>query len=68
MQALGACRGEFIEAEGEGQITVKAYVPVAETIGKTPFATVLTQKTNGKASANYTFDHWATMGTDPLNI
>jgi len=69
MQALGACRGEFIEAEQQGsQINVKAYVPIAETIGKTPFATVLTQKTNGKASANYGFDHWDTMGSDPLNI
>jgi elongation factor 2 len=69
MQALGACRGEFIEAEPNGsQVNVKAYVPIAETIGKTPFTTVLTQKTNGKASANYSFDHWQTMGSDPLNI
>jgi len=68
MQALGACRGEFVQAEGEGQITVEAYVPIAETIGKTPFATVLTQKTNGKASASYSFSHWSTMGSDPLNI
>merc|ERR1719409_112247 len=67
MQALGACRGEFQSSESAGsQITVSAFVPIAETIGSTPFATVLTQKTNGKASANYAFDHWDTMGADPL--
>jgi len=69
MQALGACRGEFISSEQAGsQIVVAAFVPIAETIGRTPFATVLTQKTNGKASANYAFDHWQTMGSDPLNL
>merc|ERR1719146_547355 len=51
MQALGACRGDFISSEQAGsQIVVAAFVPIAETIGRTPFATVLTQKTNGKAS------------------
>jgi elongation factor 2 len=69
MQALGACRGEFISCEEAGsQITVLAFVPISETIGKTPFATVLTQKTSGKASANYSFDHWETMGADPLDM
>jgi len=69
MQALGACRGEFISCEEmAGQITVQAFVPIAETIGSTPFATVLTQKTNGKAAANYSFDHWETMNADPMEF
>jgi len=69
MQALGACRGEFISCEQTGnQISVLAYVPIAETIGATPFATVLMQKTNGKASANYAFDHWETQNADPLDF
>merc|ERR1719424_2318011 len=69
MQALGACRGEFISCEQTGnQISVLAYVPIAETIGASPFATVLMQKTNGKASANYAFDHWETQNADPLDF
>jgi len=68
MQALGVCRGELVIAEeiGMGRVSVQAYVPIAETIGSTPFASVLTQKTNGKASVSYTFDHWETMQSDPL--
>jgi len=69
MQALGACRGEFVESEDQGgNVVIKAYVPIAETIGKMPFATVLSQKTNGKAFANYAFDHWSTMPSDPLKL
>jgi len=65
--ALGACRGELNETEeSAGRINVSAFIPIAETIGKTPFATVLTQKTNGQASVNYAFDHWQTMEADPL--
>lgn len=64
MQALGACRGEFQSCENGNYL---AYVPIAETIGRTPFATVLTQKTNGKAVANYCFDHWEPINSDPLN-
>lgn len=65
MQALGACRGEFQQIiEGVGY---QAFVPIAETIGRTPFATVLTQKTNGKAVANYSFDHWDIINSDPLD-
>merc|ERR1719281_2044050 len=67
MQALGACRGELQLSEDSGdQLAVTAYVPIAETIGNTPFATVLSQKTNGKAAASYAFDHWETMPSDPL--
>jgi elongation factor 2 len=69
MQALGACRGEFVESEDQGgNVVIKAYVPIAETIGKMPFASVLSQKTNGKAFANYAFDHWQTMPSDPLKL
>ena len=38
---------------------MRRYVPIAETIGATPFATTLTQKTNGKAFVSYAFDHWS---------
>jgi len=65
MQALGACRGEFVQTlDG----ITEAYVPIAETIGKTPFSTVLTQKTNGKAVSNFSFDHWEALNGDPLDF
>merc|ERR1712098_583571 len=67
MGALGACRGELVVSEEVGdRLNVTAYVPIAETIGNTPFATVLTQKTNGKAFVSYAFDHWEVMPSDPL--
>jgi len=70
MSALGACRGEFLEVTDPqgGQIVLTAYVPIAETIGSKPFATVLTEKTNGKGVPTYAFDHWDTMKADPLDI
>lgn len=67
LQALNGCRGELISSEEQGSsISFQVYVPVSETIGQTPFATVLSQKTNGKAIATYEFDHWETMPSDPL--
>lgn len=67
MQALGACRGELVLSEDQGdQLSVTAHVPISETIGNTPFATVLSQKTNGKAFVSYAFDHWSTMPSDPM--
>merc|ERR1712216_1031544 len=67
MQALGACRGELVLSEDSGdQLSVQAYVPIAETIGNTPFATVLSQKTNGKAFVAYALDHWENMSSDPM--
>lgn len=68
MQALGTCRGELVVSEDlpGGRCSVQAYVPIAETIGNTPFATVLSQKTSGKAAASYAFDHWEVMPSDPL--
>merc|ERR1711964_287874 len=67
MQALGACRGELVVSEDVGdRVNVQAYVPIAETIGNMPFATVLTQKTSGKAFVSFAFDHWEVMSSDPL--
>ena len=69
MQALGACRGEMQSTEEKGtRVQVEAFIPIAETIGSTPFATVLTQKTNGKAVVSYKFDHWENVPSDPLDI
>merc|ERR1719152_297441 len=69
MQALGTCRGELVVSEDlpGGRVSVQAFVPIAETIGDTPFATVLSQKTSGKAAANYAFDHWENIPSDPLH-
>jgi elongation factor 2 len=68
MQALGSCRGELKESVDlpGGRVAVEAYVPIAETLGATPFATVLSQKTSGKAAASYAFDHWEIMPSNPL--
>jgi elongation factor 2 len=68
MQALGSCRSELKESQDlpGGRVNVEAYVPIAETLGNTPFATVLSQKTSGKAAASYAFDHWETMPSNPL--
>merc|ERR1719440_2420262 len=69
MQALGACRGELVVSEEHGsRVNVEAFVPIAETIGNSPFATVLSQKTNGKAAVSYSFDHWEAMPSDPLKV
>jgi len=69
MQALGACRGELVVSEEQGsRVLVEAFVPIAETIGNTPFATILSQKTNGKAAVSYAFDHWEAMPSDPLKV
>jgi len=70
MQALGSCRGELVVSEevGGGRVNVEAYVPISETIGATPFATVLSQKTSGKAFVSFRFDHWDTMPSDPLSF
>jgi len=69
MQALGSSRGELVVSEEVGdRLNVSAYVPISETIGNTPFATTLTQKTNGKAFVSYAFDHWEIMPSDPMNV
>jgi elongation factor 2 len=67
MQALGACRGELVLSQDSGDaLSVQAYVPIAETIGNMPFATVLSQKTNGKAFVSFAFDHWEIVPADPM--
>jgi elongation factor 2 len=69
LQAISACRGELVQTETVGsRVSVQAYVPIAETIGTTPFATVLSQKTNGSAFVSYKFDHWENMGSDPMAV
>jgi len=69
MQALGACRGELVLSDDQGDtLSVTAYVPISETIGNTPFATVLGQKTSGKAFVSYAFDHWSTLPADPMQL
>jgi len=69
LQAISACRGELVQTETVGsRCSVQAYIPIAETIGSTPFATVLSQKTNGAAFVNYKFDHWEPMGSDPMAV
>lgn len=67
-QALGSCRGQLQISEDlpGGRTSVEAFMPIAETIGATPFATVLSQKTNGKAFVSYRFDHWENVPSDPL--
>jgi len=69
LQAISSCRGELVQTEQIGsRVSVQAFVPIAETIGATPFATVLSQKTNGSAFVNYKFDHWEAMGSDPMAV
>jgi len=69
LQAISACRGELVQTEQVGsRVSVQAFVPIAETIGSTPFATVLSQKTNGSAFVSYKFDHWEAMGSDPMAV
>merc|ERR1712139_692770 len=69
LQAISACRGELVQTETIGsRVSVQAYVPIAETIGTSPFATVLSQKTNGSAFVSYKFDHWEAMGSDPMAV
>jgi elongation factor 2 len=69
LQAISACRGELVQTEQVGnRVSVQAFVPIAETIGATPFATVLSQKTNGSAFVSYKFDHWEALGSDPMAV
>merc|ERR1719272_1007842 len=69
LQAVSSCRGELVQSDQVGnRCVVQAYVPISETIGSTPFATVLSQKTNGSAFVGYKFDHWEAMGSDPMSV
>ena len=44
--------------------TVKAYLPVNESFG---FTGELRQATGGQAFPQMVFDHWSTLGSDPLD-
>merc|ERR1719316_528330 len=69
LQAISACRGELVQTETVGnRVQTQAFIPIAETIGATPFATVLSQKTNGSAFVSYKFDHWEPMSGNPMSV
>jgi elongation factor 2 len=64
---LNKKRGQVISEEqrpGTPLFTVKAYLPVNESFG---FTGELRQATGGQAFPQMVFDHWATLGTDPLD-
>jgi len=65
-QTLTQRRGIVIGEEpvsGTPLIIVKAYLPVAESFG---FTQHLRAQTSGRAFPQCVFDHWETIGTDPL--
>ena len=64
---LNKKRGQVISEEqrpGTPLFTVKAYLPVNESFG---FTGELRQATGGQAFPQMVFDHWATLGSDPLD-
>ncbi|AMD22013.1 HGL327Cp [Eremothecium sinecaudum] len=64
---LNRKRGQVISEEqrpGTPLFTVKAYLPVNESFG---FTGELRQATGGQAFPQMVFDHWSTLGTDPLD-
>lgn len=64
---LNKKRGQVVSEEqrpGTPLFTVKAYLPVNESFG---FTGELRQATGGQAFPQMIFDHWATIGTDPLD-
>ncbi|EDO15161.1 hypothetical protein Kpol_543p4 [Vanderwaltozyma polyspora DSM 70294] len=64
---LNKKRGQVVSEEqrpGTPLFTVKAYLPVNESFG---FTGELRQATGGQAFPQMVFDHWATLGTDPLD-
>jgi len=66
-QALMGKRGELQYSEDkDGKKVIVAHLPIAETIGNDSFATVLQNKTSGKALATYKFHHWMLVPSDPL--
>ncbi|CAI4367246.1 CNT_collapsed_G0012610.mRNA.1.CDS.1 [Saccharomyces cerevisiae] len=63
-QAVG---GQVVSEEqrpGTPLFTVKAYLPVNESFG---FTGELRQATGGQAFPQMVFDHWSTLGSDPLD-
>ena len=64
---LNKKRGQVISEEqrpGTPLFTIKAYLPVNESFG---FTGELRQATGGQAFPQMVFDHWATLGSDPLD-
>ncbi|CAG99167.1 elongation factor 2 [Kluyveromyces lactis] len=64
---LNKKRGQVVSEEqrpGTPLFTVKAYLPINESFG---FTGELRQATGGQAFPQMVFDHWATLGTDPLD-
>lgn len=64
---LNRKRGQVVSEEqrpGTPLFTVKAYLPVNESFG---FTGELRQATGGQAFPQMVFDHWSTLGTDPLD-
>ncbi|CCH58058.1 hypothetical protein TBLA_0A02590 [Henningerozyma blattae CBS 6284] len=64
---LNKKRGQVVSEEqrpGTPLFTIKAYLPVNESFG---FTGELRQATGGQAFPQMVFDHWATLGTDPLD-
>jgi len=45
-------------------LVIKAHLPVAESFGFTDF---LREATQGRASPQMVFDHWAEVSSDPLD-
>ena len=65
-QTLTQRRGIVIGEEpvaGTPLVVVKAYLPVAESFG---FTQALRAATSGRAFPQCVFDHWETIGTDPM--
>ncbi|CAL9734097.1 elongation factor 2 [Monosporozyma servazzii] len=64
---LNKKRGQVVSEEqrpGTPLFTIKAYLPVNESFG---FTGELRQATGGQAFPQMVFDHWATIGSDPLD-
>ncbi|QLL30670.1 hypothetical protein HG536_0A04850 [Torulaspora globosa] len=64
---LNKKRGQVVSEEqrpGTPLFTVKAYLPVNESFG---FTGELRQATGGQAFPQMVFDHWSTLGSDPLD-
>ena len=65
-QCMTQRRGIVIGEEpvaGTPMMMMKAYLPVAESFG---FTQALRAATSGRAFPQCVFDHWETLGTDPL--
>ena len=65
-KVIGGRRGKIFQEEeipGHPLLTIRAYLPVAESFG---FNAELKSQTSGQAFPQCVFDHWKTMDSDPL--